>query len=111
MNDSEWLRTRRPTPPSKLSARVQVAVGQASEESTTSRSERLASAAAAILAPLLQPDAGDVPRSRDVAIDLLAADALVTYAIESAAEDRGAMGQNIDSVVAYLAALAPEGKV
>jgi hypothetical protein len=60
---------------------------------------------------LLQPDARDVPRSRDIAIDLLAADALVTYAIESAAEDRGAMGQNIDSVVACLAALAPEGKV
>ena len=111
MNDSEWLRSRNPPPPSKLSARLEVAVAPASDDSTTSRSERLASAAVAILAPLLNPGAGDVARSRDVAIDLLAADALVTYAIEAAAEDRTAMGQNIDRVVAQLASLAPEGKV
>lgn len=76
-----------------------------------SRSERLVAAAVTLLAPLVGPGAPDVSRSRDVAIDLLAADALVTYAIEAAAEDCAAIGQNVDRVVAQLASLAPAGKV
>jgi hypothetical protein len=76
-----------------------------------SRTEILAAAAVAMLAPLVRPGAKEVSRSRDVAIDLLAADALVTYAIEAATGDCVAIGQNIDRVVARLVSLAPEGKV
>lgn len=111
MNDREWLQSRRPSPPLKLLDRVELAVTPLSDDSTMSRSEILATAATAMLAPLVGPGAPEVSRNRDVAIDLLAADALVTYAIEAATEDCGAIGQNIDRVIARLASLAPAGKV
>jgi hypothetical protein len=111
MNDREWLRSRRPSPPPKLFDRVELAVPSLSNESTMSRSETLAIAAVSILAPLVGPDAPEVSRSREVAIDLLSVDALVTYAIEAATEECEVFQQNIDRVIAQLASLARAGKV
>lgn len=111
MNDSEWLQSRRPPPPPKLSERVQLAATPFSDDSKMSRSERLARGAVALLAPLFGPGAPDISISRDVAIDLLAADALVTYAIESAADDCATIGQNVDLVVEQLISLASTGQV
>jgi hypothetical protein len=111
MNDREWLQSRRPLPPPKLFDRLALAVTSLSDESKMSRSEILANAAAAILAPLVASGGPEASRNREVATDLLAADALVTYAIEAAAEECDAIARNIDRVIAPLASLAPAGKV
>jgi hypothetical protein len=110
MNDREWLRSRRPSPPPKLFDRLEAAVTPLTEDLSISRSEILASAATALLVPLVGPDAPEVSRNREVAIDLLAADALLTYAIEAATEKGDAFAREIDRVIARLASLAPAGK-
>ena len=80
-----WLRTRKPAPPAVLAERL---------------SQLLASYPPSRLAALLSlPEAlgalgvctldsleGRPPTSREVALDLLAADAFVTYAFEAAAQ-------------------------
>lgn len=110
MNDRDWLRSRRLSAPPKLFDRLELAVAPVSAGSTMSHSEILASAATAVLAPLVGPGAAEVSRNREVAIDLLAADALVTYAIEAATEECEALGQSIDRVITRLASLATAGK-
>jgi hypothetical protein len=75
---SAWLDERRPAPPATLRAhlsrRAEVVLG--------GRPDDLADAGRALLARVLaRPAAG-----RELALDLLAADALVTYAFEAQAE-------------------------
>jgi hypothetical protein len=111
MSASEWLRSRRPQPPQRLAERLEAAANPLPGDSAQSLSETLASAAAAILAPLSTPDEPEGSRSREVAIDLLAADALVTYAVEAATEECETFRQNVDDVIARLASLAPAGKI
>jgi hypothetical protein len=111
MSAREWLQSRRPQPPERLARRLEAAVNPLSSGSAQSLSETLASAAAAILAPLSTPDESEGSRSREVAIDLLAADALVTYAVEAATEECETFRRNVDEVIARLASLAPAGKI
>ncbi len=111
MNDREWLQSRRLPAPPRLFERVELALAPHSGDSTLSRSEILASAAAAILGPMVGPGAPEVSRNSEVAIDLLAVDALVTYAIESATEECEGFRKNIDRVIAQLVSLAPAGKI
>ena len=83
MTISAWLDARRPAPPENLAARVRRALGPSLERP---ESDAVASCLGAVEKLLLSlrddPEAG-----REVALDLLAADALVTYAFEAAAED------------------------
>ena len=111
MNDREWLESRRPSPPPKLFNRLELAVSPLSDALAVSRSEILSTAAASILAPLIAAGGSEAARNREIAIDLLAADALVTYAIEAATEECQAIAQTIDRVVLRLASLAPAGTV
>ncbi len=73
-----WLDARRPAPPAALRARLAAAVTE-SEESLPEEFARLGGRLLARVAG--RPDGG-----RDLALDLLAADALVTYAFEAQAE-------------------------
>ncbi|MGH7568159.1 MAG: hypothetical protein ACREL9_04175 [Gemmatimonadales bacterium] len=73
-----WLDARQPSPPAALRARLAAAVTE-SEESLPEHFARLGRRLLARVAG--QPDGG-----RDLALDLLAADALVTYAFEAQAE-------------------------
>lgn len=72
-----WLAARNPTPPPALAAKMAEAVG--SREGVVP--DALAAAAVVELHRVLASDGG-----RDVALDLLAADALLTHACEAAAE-------------------------
>lgn len=75
-----WLDARRPAPPPTLRAHLGRRV-QAGEEGALS--DRLATAGCDLLRRVLsRPAAG-----RELALDLLAADALVTYAFEAQAEE------------------------
>lgn len=73
-----WLDARHPVPPPTLRAHL----GRRAEDGPGGLPDDLADAGRALLARVLaRPEAG-----RDLALDLLAADALVTYAFEAQAE-------------------------
>ena len=74
-----WLRAREPSPPARLAARMEVVVRQSGGGGDLSLA--LGDAAFDCLAASLASGPG-----RAAALDLLAADALLTYAWEAAAE-------------------------
>ena len=74
----EWLGTRRPAPPPALRAHVAAAVADGAEPLP----QHLARLGGELLARVARHPAG----GRELALDLLAADAFVTYAFEAQAE-------------------------
>ena len=74
----EWLASRDPAPPPELAARLAEIVGP-SVCADGELPDALADLAQQLLAGLCE--------ERQGALDLLAADALITYALEAAAED------------------------
>jgi hypothetical protein len=81
-----WLDARRPVPPPTLHAHL----ARRAQDGPGVLPDHLADAGRALLARVLaRPEAG-----RELALDLLAADALVTYAFEAQAE------QDVDALVA-----------
>lgn len=81
MNVRDWLAHREPSPPRELRERVE-ALALAVPGIDGDPAGSLLAAAEAALAQLARRPADD----RAAAIDLLAVDALVTYAMESAAQ-------------------------
>jgi hypothetical protein len=77
-----WLATRAPEPPPALAARINVAVRDR-EEPLVDTALTLVDAADVMLRALLERSS----EGRDSALDLLAIDALVTYAFEAASSD------------------------
>ena len=77
----DWLAHREPSPPRVLRDRVE-ALARAVPENPADPAATLLAAAEEALASL----ARRASEERDVALDLLAVDALVTYAFERAAE-------------------------
>jgi len=73
-----WLDTRRPAPPAVLRAHLEAAVTDRAEPLP----DHLAALGGALLARVVATPAG----GRELALDLLAADAFVTYAFEAQAE-------------------------
>lgn len=85
-----WLDARTPAPPAVLAARLSSLLAAYPPGRLTallSLPEALGSLGAFALDSLHEREA----TSREVALDLLAADAFVTYAFEAAAEDPGAV--------------------
>lgn len=75
-----WLSTREPAPPRRLAARIELATRAAAARRTAEATESLLEACASLLRHVVaRPAAG-----RESALDLLAADALATYAFEAA---------------------------
>ncbi|HEY7233481.1 MAG TPA: hypothetical protein VH539_04985 [Gemmatimonadaceae bacterium] len=102
-----WLQSRTPAPPAELMARVVEALGERATADASRASSACLDAAAALLSRLLEPEA----IGRDRAIELLAADALVTYAFESAAVDVEGVDERAEVAMLRLADLAaPRGQ-
>jgi len=78
-----WLEARRPTPPPALRARLNRAV----EELLPAPSSVLPAYLAQLGRRLLDGVAGKPKGGRELALDLLAADAFATYAFEAQAEE------------------------
>lgn len=96
MDALEWIATREPRPPAALVARLNRALNENPESAGAPIYSQLMTAATCILAhctlaPAPNDDAGDSQDSRmsdrRAALDLLAADALITYAMEYASDD------------------------
>lgn len=83
MTIHDWLDTRTPVPPPRLRARIDEMLGDHARQSASNATGRMVAVAEATLRELLaRPLAG-----REVALDLLAVDAITTYAFEGAAAE------------------------
>ena len=75
----EWLASRTPAPPKELANRLSTLLGGETCADSTAMAELMLERAAALL--------GNLRDDRSGAFDLLVADALITYAMEAAADD------------------------
>src|SRR3954469_17865183 len=82
MTLSGWLDARRPVPPPALRTRIDVALGASLASDADRALEACLSAGERLVESLLRNNA----TTRESALDLLAADALVTYAFEAGSE-------------------------
>ena len=81
-----WLARREPPPPEPLLSRIHEALGEGVDAPAHEAAALTAAAAERLLVQLL----GGKCATRAAAVELLTADALVTYAFEAAAESRSA---------------------
>ena len=101
---ARWLDARRPAPPSALRARIDAALGDDLCRADTDAAEACLAAGERVVRTLLTENA----TSRESALDLLAADALVTYAFEAATERPDSLIPRAAAAMVRIAALAPE---
>ena len=102
MTVGEWLAARTPAAPSALRARLEAQLGDALSEDAREASSRFLDAGERLVATLLASGS----TSRDSALDLLAADALVTYAFEAASEAPAGLATRASEAMVRIAALA-----
>lgn len=102
MTVGAWLARRTPEPPRALRVRLESALGAALSRDSADATDLFLAAAETVVRGLLRGDA----RSRESALDLLAADALVTYAFEAAAESPEHLVADASRAMTRLAALA-----
>ena len=106
MTLSAWLDARRPAPPVRLRERIDAALGPALQSDANDAAAACLRAGEQLARELLQENA----TSRDSALDLLAADALVTYAFEAASERPGELAAQCREAMTRIAALASAGE-
>ena len=102
MTVGDWLNTRQPQPPAALTARLDAVLGGALDEPDDRATEVLLAAGERLVSGLLRGDR----TSRDSALDLLTADALVTYAFEAAGAHPGDIAAHAGDAMARIASLA-----
>ena len=105
MTVADWIRARSPAPPPAFAARVIAALGERAHEDASRAAESCLDAAIDLLGQLLVRD----PLDRSQASALLAADALVTYAFEAAADAPAQLDARAVDAMSRLAALATDG--
>ena len=96
----EWLALRTPPPPPRLAARLDAAVSDVTASSRGLMPLSLVESASAILGQTLAQSSTE--RNGTAALDLLAADALISYAVEAAAEDCERFAALTDEMIARL---------
>jgi len=106
MTVGDWIRARSPEPPPAFTALVLESLGSRTHDDAARVTECCLEAAVALLEELL---AGD-PLERSDASALLAADALVTYAFEAAADTPERLDDRAADAMVRLAALSQDGR-
>ena len=99
MTTARWLDERTTTVPPRLAARLDDALGAERDATVAEVSDVCVNAADALLRNLLRRGSA----GRDVALDLLTVDALVTYAFEAASDDPSALRQRAAAAAARFA--------
>lgn len=107
MTLGEWLAGRTPPPPPALAARLGALLGGELAAPRAEISDRCFEAAERLLTTLVD-SAGT---SRAAALDLLAADALVTYAFEAGSEDASDFEERARRAMHRIAALVDEAPI
>ena len=101
MTLARWLDARAPAPPAALRDRIDAALGDDLTRESTDVFEACLAAAERLVRTLL----GENATSRDSALDLLAADALVTYAFEASSEHPAGLARRASAAMTRIAAL------
>ena len=104
----KWLTSRTPPPPPRLAARLDAAVPDVSANSEDQMPRSLVESASALLRDTLAQSSTE--RNGAAALDLLAADALITYAVEAAAEDCEQFAAMTGEMIARLSAVMRDGR-
>jgi hypothetical protein len=102
MTLAKWLDARQPPPPPALRARIDTALGSHLNDDAVDLAELLLTAAERLVRTLLDENA----TSRGSALDLLAADALVTYAFEAQSDRPAELTRRAAAAMTRIAALA-----
>ena len=102
MTVGDWLCARTPAPPSPLAERLHAVLGARLSDDSAHAYESVLTTAESLLAELLAIDCAQ----RDRALDLLAIDALVTYAFEAAAESPDTLAARATNAMSEIATLA-----
>jgi len=97
----EWLRSRSPRPPAALSARLDAVLVESLGESADRVPDVFLAVGERLVAEMLRNDS----TSRDSALDLLTADALLTYAFEAAGGDVSTIDGRAAEAMTRIAAL------
>jgi hypothetical protein len=97
----EWLGRREPAPPDALLLRLREALGPDAERGEGDSAAACLAAGERLLAKVLREE----DASRDHALDLLAADALVTYAFEAASSQPAALPELAARAMSRMATL------
>jgi hypothetical protein len=97
----EWLASREPQPPRALSGRLRELLADQLDAPAAEAHDRCLDAAERLLRTVVEREGA----TRDDAFDLLAADALVTYAFEAAAGDPVTIGVRADDAMRRLSSL------
>lgn len=100
---NQWMGSLTP-PPKQLAERLDEAVLSQSAAASGNPSDSLTAAAVGILEGLASLDAEHSARA--AALDLLAADALITYAVEAATEDCDSFAEKVDAMIDRLSRVA-----
>lgn len=104
MTLADWLNARAALPPSRLAARIELAVRDQATRSATDATESLLDACESLLRDIIERAAA----GRESALDLLAADALATYAFEAAADVPASLEEHARGAMRRIGALAIE---
>lgn len=100
---ADWLDTRDPAPPPAIAGRIRELVKRGAS-SPDELADAYLRAGERLLGDVLHRDCG----ARESALDLLVADALVTYAFEMASADPRGLEARAAGAMARIAALAGE---
>jgi hypothetical protein len=95
-----WIAAAKPEAPERLVARVREVLDAHPEWGKAPVAEALVEAAEVLLREVLREGEGP---ARDRALDLLAADACVTWAFEAAADDPASLGAHAKATMERLA--------
>ena len=101
MTVGDWLDARSPAPPAALRARLDSVLREGSARDAREATEVCLGAAEMLINQLLHTDC----TTRESALDLLTADALVTYAFEAAAEAPAELAARASQAMQRMAAL------
>jgi hypothetical protein len=97
----EWLAARRPSPPPALRTRIATLLGDSLSRDAADTTEVCLEAAERLVRPLLAGNS----TTRGSALDLLTADALVTYAFEAAGEAPANLAARAEDAMSRIASI------
>ena len=103
---ADWIRTRMPAPPPPLLARIEALTGPAPDVAPVTSAAPVADLLLDAAERAMRGVLGDGCLTRDSALDLLAIDAIVTYAFEAAADDPEQLEARTRGALERIAALA-----
>jgi len=96
-----WFRAREQEVPATLAAQLRGTLAEVSRDADTHMADRLVEAGVELAATVARA----APMTRAQALDLLTADALITYAFEAAADDPAQLVARADAAMRAIAAV------